>query len=282
MVQDAFTLKGRTVAITRPCDQAEETGKMIEKKGGKPYFIPAIEIKGPSDLSSIKKFINDLMKGKIDYVIFMSINGVRYLLSSAESLGLRDQLEHGLEKTVTIAVGPRTAQELKTHQIHVNLVPAKYSSEGIIQSLQQLDISGKVICIPRTSGASPTLSKRLREMGGKVQEIYVYESLLPIDQNLKERFLQDLIAGKIHAIVFSSSLCVKNLFQMLIEQISMEKLRDIINSRLTIVAIGPATAKTLFEMGVKVDIMPDKHLFEEALIALARCWNANLKGCSAD
>ncbi len=33
MVQDAFTLKGRTVAITRPCDQAEETGKMIEKKG---------------------------------------------------------------------------------------------------------------------------------------------------------------------------------------------------------------------------------------------------------
>ncbi len=273
MVQDAFTLKGRTVAITRPCDQAEETGKMIEKKGGKPYFIPAIEIKGPSALSSIKKFINDLMRGKIDYVIFMSINGVRYLLSSAESLGLRDQLEQGLEKTVTIAVGPRTAQELKTHQIHVNLVPAKYSSEGIIQSLQQLDISGKVICIPRTSGASPTLSKRLREMGGKVQEIYVYESLLPIDQNLKERFLQDLIAGKIHAIVFSSSLCVKNLFQMLIEQISMEKLRDIINSRLTIVAIGPATAKTLFEMGVKVDITPDKHLFEEALTALARCWN---------
>ena len=275
MVQDVFTLKGRTIAITRPRDQAEETGKMIEKKGGKPYFIPTIKIKGPSDLSSIKKFIDDLMRGEIDYVIFMSINGVRYLLSAAESLGLRDQLKEYLRKTVTIAVGPRTAQELKTHKIHVNLVPAKYSSEGIIQSLQQLDISGKSICIPRTSGATPILAKRLGEMGGKVQEIYVYESLLPIDQNLKERFFQDLMAGKIHAIIFSSSLGVKNLFQMLMEQISMEKLRDTMNSRLTIVAIGPATAKTLLEMGLKVDVMPDKHLFEEALIALARYWNAN-------
>lgn len=275
MVQDVFTLKGRTIAITRPRDQAEETGKMIEKKGGKPYFIPTIEIKGPSDLSSIKKFIDDLMRGEIDYVIFMSINGVRYLLSAAESLGLRDQLKEYLGKTVTIAVGPRTAQELNTHKIHVNLVPTKYSSEGIIQSLQQLDISGKSICIPRTSGATPILAKRLGEMGGKVQEIYVYESLLPIDQNLKRRFFQDLMAGKIHAIIFSSSLGVKNLFQMLMEQISMEKLRDTMNSRLTIVAIGPATAKTSLEMGLKVDIMPDKHLFEEALIALARYWNAN-------
>ncbi|MCP8307584.1 MAG: uroporphyrinogen-III synthase [archaeon] len=275
MVQDAFMLRGRTIAITRPLDQAKEACKMIEEKGGKPYLIPTVEIKGPSDLSPIKKFIEDLMKGKIDYVIFMSINGVRYLLNAAESLRLRDQLIECLEKTITIAVGPRTAHELKAHQIHVDLVPEKYSSEGIIQSLQQFDISGKLICIPRTRGATPTLEKSLRKMGAKVQEVYVYESLLPIDQNIKERFFQDLISGKIHAIIFSSSLCVKNLFQILMEQISMEKLRDIMNSRLTIVAIGPATAKTLCEMGVKVDIMPDKHLFEEALIALARYWNAS-------
>lgn len=282
MVQDAFTLKGRTIAITRPRDRAEEACKMIEEKGGKPYFIPTIEIKGTSDLSPIKSFINDLMKGEIDYVIFMSVNGVKYLFNAAESLGLRDKLIEHLTKAVIIAVGPKTAQELKTHQINVDLVPAKYSSEGIIKSLQQLDIFGKSIYIPRTKGATPTLEKSLRKMGAKVQEVYVYESLLPIDPNIKERFFQDLISGKIHAIIFSSSLCVKNLFQILMEKISMEKLRDIMNGRLTIVAIGPVTAKTLCEMGVKVDIMPDKHLFEEALIALARYWNAVFKGCSTN
>jgi uroporphyrinogen-III synthase len=275
MVQEAFTLKGRTVAVTRPRDQAEEAGKMIEKKGGKPYFIPTIEIKAPTDLSAIKKFIDALRRSEVNYVIFMSINGVKYLLSAAESLGPKDQLKEYLERTVTMAVGPKTAQELKNHQIHVDLIPARYSSEGIIQSLQQRGISGKSIYIPRTSEAPPELATRLREIGGKVQEVYVYESRLPIDHNLKESFLQDLTGGKIHAIVFSSSLGVKNLFQMLTEQVSSEKLRDIMNSKLTIVAIGPATAETLVEMGLKVDVMPEKHLFEEALNALALYWHAN-------
>jgi len=69
---------------------------------------------------------------------------------------------------------------------------------------------------------------------------------------------------------------------MLKEQISKEKLRNLLNSRLTIVAIGPTTAKTLHEMGVNVNIVPKNYLFEEALIALVRHWNAEPKGCSAN
>jgi uroporphyrinogen-III synthase len=274
MVQENSTLKGKTIAITRPRGQAEEAAKMIEKRGGKPYLIPAIEIKGPSDLKPTKKFVDELQKEEIDYVIFMSVNGVRYLLSASESLSRLDETLEGLKKTITIAVGPRTAQELKVHQIQVNLVPPKYTSEGIIQSLEQLDISGKAIRIPRTSGAAPALKEKLGEMGALVQEVYVYESVLPVDQKLAERFFQDLTAEKIDAIIFGSTSCVKNLFQMLSDQISPEKLRDLMNSELTVVAIGPVTAGALVEMGVKIDVMPDRHLFEEALAALARYWNS--------
>lgn len=275
MVQGSSTLKGKTIAITRPRGQAEEVAEMIEKRGGKPYLIPAIEIKGPIDLEPIKNFIGELQKGEVDYVIFMSVNGVRYLLSASESLRQLDETSEGLKKTVTIAVGPRTAQELKAHQIQVNLVPPQYTSEGIIQLLQQAGISGKAIRIPRTSGAPPTLKEKLREMGALVQEVYVYQSVLASDPNLREKFFQDLTAENIDAIIFGSALCVKNLFQMFNEQVSPEKLRDLMNSRLTIVAIGPVTAEAAVEMGVKIDVMPDKHLFEEALIALTRYWNAS-------
>jgi uroporphyrinogen-III synthase len=275
MVQESSTLKGKTIAITRPRGQAEEAAKMIEKRGGKPYFIPAIEIKGPNDPKPIKKFIGELQKGEVDYVIFMSVNGVRYLLSAAESLRRLDETLEGLKKTVTIAVGPRTAQELKAHRIQVNGVPSKYTSEGIIQSLQQLDIFGKALRIPRTSSATPVLKEKLLEMGASVQEVYVYETALPVDPNLKEKFFQDLTAEKIAAIIFGSASCVKNLFQMLSDQISPEKLSDLMNSKVTVVAIGPVTAGALVEMGVKVDVMPDKHLFEEALAALAQYWNSD-------
>jgi uroporphyrinogen-III synthase len=273
VVQGSQTLKGRTIAVTRPCGQAEETAALIEKMGGKTYYIPTIEIKPPSDLSPIKQFIVELAKGEVDYVIFMSVNGVRYLLSAAEDLGMQNKIRSGLEKTTNMAVGPRTAEELKTSQIHVSIVPARYTSEGILENFQELDVAGKRIRIPRTTAASPTLTKKLKGMGALVQEVYVYESGIPANKGMIEKFFNDLIAMKIHAVVFGSSLCVKNLFQMLSGQVPAKKLRDLLNKRVTVVAIGPVTAETLDKMGVKVDVMPETHLFEDALGALAHYWN---------
>jgi len=272
MVQKTKTLKGKTIAITRPREQAEEAGRLIVQKDGKPYFVPTIEIKGPSNLSAIKDFIDALAEKKVDYVIFMSVNGVQQLLDAAATLGLKKQLKPRLNSVVTMAVGPKTAEALEKNQIHVSIVPEKYTSEGIMQSLQERGASGKTIYIPRTSQAPPELAEKLRQIGNRVTEIYVYESKLPSDQELNEKFLQDLSEGRIDAIIFSSSLGAKNLIDMLKEDISAKRLLDLIKTKTTVVAIGPTTAKTLTEMGLNVDVMPEKHLFEEALNALAQHW----------
>jgi len=273
MVQEAPTLKGRTIAITRPAGQAEEAGKIVKEKGGNPYYVPTIEIKATRDLSAIKNFIRDLANEKVDYVIFMSVNGVKHLLDAAKDLRQLANIKKGLENTSIIAVGPRTAQELQTNQIKTSLIPKKYTSEEIMATLQQRGVSGKTIRIPRTTGANPNFTNKLKEMGALVQEIHVYESELPTDTAVTEKFAKDLTLMKINAIVFGSSLCVKNLFQILNKQIPAEKLRDLLNKKVTVVAIGPVTAETLVKMGVKVDVMPETHLFEEAVSALARYWN---------
>jgi uroporphyrinogen-III synthase len=274
MVQKTPSLKGKTVAITRPAAQAEQAGKLIEAKGGVPYYIPAIEIKGLSNFAPIKKFINELQKGQVDYVILMSTNGVKYLFSAAETLKQTAELQKGLAKTFTIAVGPRTAQALEEYHVHVDLVPEKYSSEGLIECLEGKAVCGKKIRIPRTSNATPTLTDKLKGMGADVEEVYVYESGLPVDKKLKDKFYQDLTSGKIDAIVFGSGLSAKNIFKMLSEKASMETLRRIVNSKVTTVAIGPTTAEALKELGVKVDVMPCDYLFENALEALAEYWSS--------
>lgn len=99
MVQ-APSLKGKTVALTRPAAQAEEAGKLIEAKGGAPYYIPAIEIKGLSNPLPVKKFITELQKGQVDYVILMSTNGVKYLFEAAESIKQLSQLQEGFSKII--------------------------------------------------------------------------------------------------------------------------------------------------------------------------------------
>jgi uroporphyrinogen-III synthase len=277
MVQEDQALKGRTVAVTRPREQAEDSVKAIKKRGGKAYRLPTIEIRETSDLSATKAFFDALASKKVDYVILMSVNGVRYLLNAAEGLGIRDQLKASLKETVTMAVGPKTANEMEAHGISVDLTPAKYTSEGILQCLKGLDVTGKSIYIPRTSEAPPELAKKLREMGNRVEEVYVYQSHLPSDQGLAEKFVKDLSDGKIDAIVFSSSLGVKNFLEMLRDIVSKDRLLDLITQKCTVVAIGPTTAKTLAEASLKVDVMPEKHVFDEALDALARYWNAKKK-----
>jgi uroporphyrinogen-III synthase len=273
VVQDGRTLKGRTVSVTRPCGQAEEAAELIEKMGGKPYYLPTIEIRAPSDLSPIKHFIEELMTGEVDYVVFMSVNGVKHLLSAAEKLGGENKVKNGLEKTKVVAVGLRTAQELDLNQIHVSIVPEKYTSEGILEVFQQCDVTGKRIWIPRTPAASPKLAEKLGSLGALVQEVYVYESGIPAEKQVTEKFADDLRASKIDAVIFGSSLCVTNFFQMLTGLVPVKSLRNLLNKRVTVVAIGPVTAETLSKMGIKVDVMPETHLFSEALDALARYWN---------
>ena len=273
MVQKTPILKGKTVAITRPAGQAEEAGKLISEMGGAPYYIPAIEIKGLSNPAPIKKFIAELCKEQVDYVILMSTNGVKYLFEAAETLKQKDDLKKGLAKAFVIAVGPRTAESLKEYGVRVDLVPTKYSSEGLIECLQGRELSGKRIRIPRTSNAKPTLTEKLKELGADVEEIYVYESGLPVDEKVKDKFYEDLIGGRIDALVFGSGLSAKNIFKMLAEKASMDEFRSIIKDKVTTVAIGPTTAEALKEMDIKVDVVPKDYLFEEALVALARHWN---------
>ena len=80
---------------------------------------------------------------------------------------------------------PEPPKPLKEYHVRVDMVPTKYSSEGLIEASKAKNSSGKKIRIPRTSNATPTLTDTLKEMGADVEEIYVYESGLPVDEGLK-------------------------------------------------------------------------------------------------
>jgi uroporphyrinogen-III synthase len=272
MVQ-ATPLKGRVVAITRPTGQAEEAGELIRSKGGVPYYIPAIEIKGLSNPEPMKKFITELCAGKVDYTILMSTNGVKYLFCAADEINQTEQLSQGLRKSCVIAVGPKTAEAIKEYNVRVDMVPQKYSSEGLLCAFQNRDIKGKVIRIPRTSNATPTLTEQLKARGADVEEIYVYESGLPVDEALKTKFYTDLTGGRVDAVLFGSGLSAKNIFKMLTEKAPMDELRKVIAEKVTVVAIGPTTAEALRELGVKVDVVPVDYLFDKALDELSQYWS---------
>lgn len=270
MVQKAPDLKGRTIAITRPPSQARETGRLIMQMGGRPYYIPTIKLRPLRNLTKIRDFISALEDGSVDYVVFMSVNGVKYFHDAAGKLGMTERVKEALRKVVVVAVGPKTAEVLEKRGYRVRLIPCEFSSEGIIKALRSIGVDGKAVYVFRAKGADSMLRDSLMESGAVVREIYMYETVKPRRGSLEEKFLKDLYTGKIDAIIFGSSQSVKNFFQMFRDK--LPELLSLMRDRVTIVAIGPFTAKALMDRGLEADVTPSQYTFEGALTALAHFW----------
>lgn len=262
-----LSLRGKTIAITRPREQARQLAAIIRKLGGKPYITPTIEIK-TGNRSQIKKFIRKVIDYQIDCVIFMSRNAVNIVIKAAENLRLKPDFIAALNRVSIIGIGPKTKGKLERCGVKVDLTPSEYSSEGIVKCLRETNLRQMTIAIPRMDRPNPYLRRELEKMGAKIIEVPVYESAIPSDQSRTLKLLEDLFKGKIHVITFTSSTTARNLFQIASQHSLDCKLQDSLGKKAIVAAIGPVTQRTLEQLGVRVDVTPKEYTIEAMIEAL--------------
>jgi len=260
-VRSRLSLKGKTVAITRPEKQAEELAELISRLGGTPYLVPTIEIKPQRNEWLVTRLLNRILDEQIDFLIVMSVNSVTSLVENLEKLGLKDKFLEKLNKIIVIAIGPKTQREVEKRGIKVNIVPSTYSSEGIVESLKKTDLQEKTAVILCSNKSSRHLPRELEKLGVKVLEVPIYECTPPADHRKVLAFINALRQGEIDIVTFTSSFTAINLFKIASQHISVDDLRESLR-RTVIAAIGPVTRRTLEELGVKVDVMPREYTIE--------------------
>lgn len=272
-----MSLKGKVIAITRPKKQAHELAELVSRLGGKPYVVPTVEIKPLRDRQPITMFVNSVLKGRIDYVIFMSVNGITSLINSLEKMGQKDSFLIELNKVMVVAIGPKTERKLKKYGIEANLVPLQHSSEGIVESLRKTGMQKKTVAILRSNIANNYLRRELEKMSVNVLEFPVYESAPPSDDSKVLVFLNDLFKRKIDAITFTSSSTAQNLFKIAGEHALTEKFMNSLKKTI-VTTIGSTTQRSLEELGVKVDVVPKEYTIEAMMKALVHYIQKNRVG----
>lgn len=268
-----LSLRGKVVAITRPEKQADELAELVSKVGGKPYIVPTVEIKPQQNERLITRLFNKILNERVDFLIFMSVNGVAILIGFLEKLGLKAKFLEKLNRTKIIAVGPKTRGELEKHRIKVDVVPQTYSSEGIVESLKRMDLREKTAVILRSSKSGGYLTRELEKLGARVLEVPIYQCTSPTDHSKVLAFVEDLLKEKIDVVTFTSSFTALNLFKIAGQYIPAGDLRKRLG-KVVIAAIGPATRRTLEELGVRVDVMPREYTIEamtDSLVRFMRC-----------
>jgi uroporphyrinogen-III synthase len=251
-------LIGKRVVITRSPNQAQEFIHSIEELGGKAIPCPVIKTVLPDNLDKLDWGLRNL--SSYDWIIFTSVNAVRFFLQRGKEIGISVQEQL---KGKVAAVGTKTAVALRKQNIKVDHIPAKFTADDLLESLKDELVAGQKVLIPHANLAKKNLANGLENLGLFVDDIVTYETIA--DDSCKEEVRHLLENSQADVITFTSPSTVHN-FLALLDGLNWEEFLHSV----TIAVIGPVTAEAAKQLGLKVDVIAKEYSIPGLIQELVR------------
>ncbi len=251
-------LFGWRVLVPRTKEQAGGLSSRLRGFGAVPEEVPTISVEPPRNPQQMDKAVRGLVEGRYEWIAFTSVNAVRAVREKFEEYGLDARAFSGLK---IAAVGDKTAAALAHWGLNSDLVPSgEQSARGLLEDWPPyddvLDPINRVF-LPRADIATETLVAGLVDLGWEVDDVTAYRTVRAAPPPAATR--EAIKTGKFDAVVFTSSSTVRNLVGIAGKP----------HASTIIAVIGPATAKTAEEHGLRVDVLAPNPSVEELVDALA-------------
>jgi uroporphyrinogen III methyltransferase / synthase len=240
-------LFGWRVLVPRTKEQAGSLSASLRGFGAVPEEVPTISVEPPRNPLQMDKAIRGLVEGRYEWIAFTSVNAVKAVREKFDEYGLDARAFSGLK---IAAVGEKTAAAIAGWGLRADLVPSgEQSARGLLEDWPPyddvLDPINRVF-LPRADIATETLVAGLHELGWEVDDVTAYRTVRATPPPAPTR--EAIKSGKFDAVVFTSSSTVRNLVGIAGKP----------HTSTVIAVIGPATAKTAEEHGLRVDVLaPD-------------------------
>lgn len=252
-------LFGWRVLVPRTKDQAGELSAQLRLYGAVPVEVPTISVEPPRTPQQMERAIEGIESGRYQWIAFTSVNAVKAIRERFEQRGLDARHLAGLK---IAAIGDSTAEALREFGVRADLVPLpeQQSSAGLLEVWperdEELDPIGRVF-LPRADIATEKLVAGLNDLGWEVDDITAYRTVRAAPPAAEIR--EAIKTGGFDAVVFTSSSTVRNLVGIAGKP----------HASTVIAAIGPETAATATEHGLKVSVQPEQAKIEVLAAALA-------------
>ena len=243
-------LFGKTIVVTRAREQISDFASYLTNAGAIVIEFPTIETKPPESWGSLDEALNQITS--YDWIVFTSVNGVKYFIDRLVERGMDIRDLKGLK---VIAIGPKTAKKVKEHGIRVDFIPENYRAESIIEGIGTENIKGKNILIPRAKVARELLPDSMRKLGARVTIAETYVTFKP--KHNKKQVGKLLREGSIDAVTFTSSSTVNNFMDVWGKEKGLELMNNV-----TVASIGPITSNSARKLGLEPSIEPKKYTTE--------------------
>ncbi|WP_104105659.1 uroporphyrinogen-III synthase [Nocardioides sp. 616] len=251
-------LFGWRVLVPRTKEQAGSVSRRLRAFGAVPEEVPTISVEPPRNPLQMDKAVRGLVEGRYEWIAFTSVNAVKAVREKFEEYGLDARAFSGLK---IAAVGDKTADAIAAWGLRADLVPTgEQSAAGLLAEWppydELLDPINRVF-LPRADIATETLVAGLVDLGWECDDVTAYRTVRATPPPAPTR--DAIKTGKFDAVVFTSSSTVRNLVGIAGKP----------HPSTVIAVIGPATAKTAEEHGLRVDVISPNPDVDELVDALA-------------
>ena len=236
----------------------EAPGQLIETlqaHGARAVTVPTLSVEPPRTPAQMDRAMSGIDAGRYRWTIFTSANAVRAVRTRFDAYGWDVRTLAGLR---IAAVDDETVAELRAFGVRPDLVPAgEQTTSGLLGVFPHFGDDANPpnrIFLPRADIATETLVEGLRERGWDVEDLTAFRTVraapppAPIREAIK--------AGGFDAVLFMSSSTVRNLVGLAGKP----------HPSTVVVVIGPQTAQTAEEHGLRVDLTAAEPT-PEALVA---------------
>jgi uroporphyrinogen III methyltransferase/synthase len=255
---ESRALFGWKILVPRTKEQAGAMSERLRDFGAVPIEVPTIAVEPPRTPTQMERAIKGLVTGRYEWIVFTSTNAVKAVREKFEEFGLDARAFAGVK---IACVGEQTAEAVRAFGIRPELVPAgEQSSEGLLADFPPyddvLDPIDRVL-LPRADIATETLAEGLRERGWEIDDVTAYRTVRAAPPAAE---IRDAIkSGGFQAVCFTSSSTVRNLVGIAGKP----------HNRTVVACIGPQTAATAREFGLRVDVQPETANVASLIDALA-------------
>ena len=243
---ESRALYGWTVLVPRTKDQAGEMSEKLVSHGASPIEVPTIAVEPPRSPAQMERAVKGLVDGRFQWVVFTSTNAVRAVWEKFNEFGLDARAFSGVK---IACVGQATADRVRAFGINPELVPSgEQSSLGLLDEFPPYDdVFDPVnrVLLPRADIATETLAEGLRERGWEIEDVTAYRTVRAAPPPASTREM--IKTGGFDAVCFTSSSTVRNLVGIAGKP----------HARTIVACIGPKTAETAAEFGLRVDVRPE-------------------------
>jgi uroporphyrinogen III methyltransferase/synthase len=251
-------LFGWRVLVPRTKEQAGALSEQLVAHGAVPAEVPTIAVEPPRTPQQMERAIKGLVTGRYEWTAFTSRNAVKAVREKFEEFGLDARAFAGIK---VAAVGEQTAADLLAWGIKPDLVPSgEQSARGLLEDWPAYDSVFDPIdrvFLPRADIATETLVAGLVELGWEVDDVTAYRTVraAPPPADVREA----IKGGGFDAVLFTSSSTVRNLVGIAGKP----------HPSTVIACIGPQTAATAEEHGLRVDVLAAEPSVDALAAALA-------------